>query len=153
MAEFKLEKGEFLIAVNPLEDSAEKLQMYDALQKAERYIAKRYAEFIDAKSDFEKSKIFDGISNAVSSFCQILEAIAWYCGAQRSKAFVSFLALTLRETRRALGKRTPTCEEVKLFYSQINLTVLLVRACTDEHLKYYDKLRKKAYKTANMSKR
>lgn len=151
MVDFKLEKDEFLMAVDPLEDSAEKLRQYNALQTVERYIAKRYVEFMDAKSDFEKSKIFDGISNAVSSFCQILEAVAWHCVDKRSKGFVSFLDITVRDTKRAIGKRTPTCEEVKLFYYQINLAVLLVRACTGEHLKYYDELRKKAYKTAKRS--
>lgn len=153
MEEFKLEKGEFIIAVNPLEDSAEKLKKYNALQTAERYIAKRYVEFMDAKSDFEKYKIFNEMSNAVSSFCQILEEVAWCCDEQRSKAFVSFLDITVRDTKRAIGKRTPTCEEVKLFYYQVNLAVFLVRACTGEHLKYYDELRKKAYKTANRSRR
>lgn len=153
MVEFKLEKDEFIMAVNPLEDCAEKLQRYDALQKVDRYIANRYVEFMNAKGDFEKSKIFDEISNALSSFCRILETIEWYCDAQRAKDFVSFLLLTVRDTKRAIGKRTPTGEEVKLFYYQINLSVLLVRACTGEHLKYYDDLRKKAYKAANMARR
>lgn len=153
MVEFKIEKGECIMAVDPLEDSAGKLQRYYALQKVERYIAKRYVEYMNAKSDAEKSRIFDEIENAFSSFCRILETVAWYCDAQRAKDFISFLLLTVKDTKRAIGKRTPTCEDVKLFYYQVNLAVLLIRACTGEHLKYYDELRKKACKTANRSRR
>lgn len=57
MVEFKLEKGEFLMAVNPLEDCAEKLQRYDALQKVDRYIANRYVEFMNAKGDLDRKSV------------------------------------------------------------------------------------------------
>lgn len=153
MVEFKLEKGECLMAVNPLEDSAEKLQRYDALQKVERYIAKHYVGFMDAKSDAEKSQIFFETMRATSYFCQILDKIAWCCDIQRAQNFVSFLSRTVNETKRAVQHHMPTGEEVKLLYYQVNLACLLVRTCTGEHLKYYDELRKKAYNTANRSRR
>lgn len=151
MAEFKLEKGEFLTAVNPLEDSAEKLQKYNALLTIERKIAKRYFEIMDAKSDFEKIEKWDEMNRTFAAFNMYLAKLASHIRDQRAHDLTMFFCLSNVEASNALKNCKPREERVKIIYFLANTSLLLLKGCQKENLDYYKKIIKGVDKAA-MSK-
>lgn len=137
MAEFKLEKGEFLTAVNPLEDSDEKLQKYNALLTMERKITKRYAEILDAKSDLEKLEKWDEMNRTFSAFNMYLAKLAVHVRDQRAHDLTIFFCLSNVEASHALKNCKPREERVKIIHFLANTSLLLLRGCKKENLDYY----------------
>lgn len=148
MEEFKLEKGEFLMAVDPLEDSAEKLQKYYALQTIERKIAKRYVEIMNAKSDVEKIEKWGEMNRTFSAFNMYLAKIAGHVGDKKAHDLTMFFCLSNLEASHALKNCKPREERVKIIYFLANTSLLLLRGCKKENLDYYNNIIKGVDKAA-----
>lgn len=148
MVEFKLEKGEFLMAVNPLEDSAEKLRIYNALLTMERKIAKRYVEIMDAKSDVEKIEKWGEMTRTFAAFNMYLAKLAGHVRDQKAHDLTMFFCLSNIEASHALKNCKPREERVKIIYFLANTSLLFLRGCLKENLDYYKNIIKGVDKAA-----
>ena len=148
MAEFKLEKGELLTAVNPLEDSDEKLQKYNALLTMERKIAKRYVDIMDAKSDLEKLEKWDEMNRTFAAFNMYLAKLAGHVKEQKAHDLTMFFCISNTEASHALKNCKPREERVKIIYFLANTSLLFLRGCQKENLDYYKNIIKGVDKAA-----
>lgn len=148
MVDFKLEKGEFLMSVNPLEDSAEKLQKYYALQAMERKIAKRYVEIMNAKSDVEKLEKWGEMNRTFAAFNMYLAKLAGHIRSQKEHDLTMFFCLANIEACHALKNCKPREERVKIIYFLANTSLLFLRGCLKENLDYYKNIIKGVDKAA-----
>lgn len=148
MVDFKLDKKEFLMAVNPLEDSAEKLQIYYALQTMERKIAKRYVEILNAKNDVEKLEKWGEMNRTFAAFNMYLAKLAGHIRDQKAHDLTMFFCLSNIEASHALKNCKPREERVKIIYFLANTSLLFLRGCLKENLDYYKNIIKGVDKAA-----
>lgn len=153
MEEFNLEKGEFLMAVDTLEDSDEKLQKYNALLTMERKIAKRYVEIINAKSDLEKIEKWDEMNRTFAAFNMYLAKLAGHIRSQKAHDMTMFFCLSNTEASHALKNCKPREERVKIIYFLANTSLLFLRGCLKENLDYYKNIIKGVDKAAQSKTR
>lgn len=148
MVDFKLDKNEFLMAVDPLEDSAEKLRIYNALLTMERKIAKRYVEIMDAKSDVEKIEKWGEMTRTFAAFNMYLAKLAVHVRDQKAHDLTMFFCLSNLEASHALKNCKPREERVKIIYFLANTSLLFLRGCQKENLDYYKNIIKWVDKAA-----
>lgn len=153
MVDFKLDKNEFLMAVDPLEDSAEKLKKYYALQTIERKIAKRYVEIMDAKSDNEKIEKWGEMTKTFAAFNMYLAKLACHIRSQKAHDLTMFFCLSNIEASHALKNCKPREERVKIIYFLANTSLLFLRGCKKENLDYYKNIIKGVDKAAKSKSR